>query len=166
MQTSGVGGLYSSRVILNFFHRCLQGIQEACGLATIKLGMVELERNCQRCLEPMSTISPPNEKRIVEDARVLVDNAVQFCADYGRSANYHGIRFGNILTSLDHLSRARLVVETELLQVISNRFSEEYAKDCIKVLLKHNNQVNISLHRINYVTDKEINYQTEDLFIK
>lgn len=57
-------------------------------------------------------------------------------------------------------------VATELLQVISNRFSEEYAKDCIKVLLKHNNQVNISLHRINYVTDKEINYQTEDLFIK
>ena len=55
---------------------------------------------------------------------------------------------------------------TELLTVANVTFIEEYAKDCAKTLSKLNDKIEVSLHRINFSTDREINYQLEDLCSK
>lgn len=51
----------------------------------------------------------------------------------------------------------------ELLTVANVIPNVEYAKECVKALSKLSNQAKITLHRINYKTDKEINYNLEDL---
>lgn len=53
-------------------------------------------------------------------------------------------------------------VAKELLTIATITTSEEYAKDCV-TFLKRNDRIKVTLHRINYRTEKEINFQLENL---
>ena len=55
-------------------------------------------------------------------------------------------------------------VAKELLVLVKCTSNEEYANDCVSVLSKINKQAKVTLHRINYRTETEINYQSEDLY--
>lgn len=54
-------------------------------------------------------------------------------------------------------------VAKELRKVAIFASYEEYAKDCVRILKGINSNARITLHRINYIINSEINYQLEDL---
>ena len=73
--------LYRINCLLQFF-------QETGSLATVHLGMVELEGDGQRGLEPAFAVSAPRHKGIVKDAAILIDNAIDFLFHYLDVANW------------------------------------------------------------------------------
>lgn len=54
-------------------------------------------------------------------------------------------------------------IAKELLSLVNASSNEDYARDCVKILVKTNNQVKVSLHRINSLNDTKINYKMDDL---
>ena len=66
--------------------------------------------------------------------------------------------------SISHTVYLLSTVAKELFLVANFSSSEEYAKDCVEVLSKTNNNIKVTLHRINYRHENEINYQLDDLY--
>ena len=60
-------------------------------MGAVHLRMVKLERNRQIIPEPSLFIASPNHKRIVENARVHADSAIDFGIDDGRRADDHAV---------------------------------------------------------------------------
>lgn len=52
----------------------------------------------------------------------------------------------------------------ELMEITKNYGIEEYAKDCVSFLLKQNEKICISLHRINYIIGDKVNMEIKDLY--
>ena len=105
--------LYRINCLLKFF-------QKTGGLATVHLGVVELEGDGQGCLEPAFAVSAPRHKGIVEDAAILIDEAVQFRTRNCRCAYDHGFIIQDILTGLaDGLCQVK-IISIKLLQIIAD----------------------------------------------
>ena len=68
----------------------LQFFKEVGGMAAVHLGMMELEGDGERGLQPALAIAAPGEEGIGEDTAVLVDDAVEFCACDCRCADNDG----------------------------------------------------------------------------
>ena len=51
-------------------------------MRAVHLGVVELEGDGERCLQPTLAVATPCEEGVGVDAAVLVDNAVEFRANY------------------------------------------------------------------------------------
>ena len=69
----------------------LQFFKEVCGMASVHLCMMELERDGKRGLQPALAIAAPGEERIGEDAVLLVDDAVKLSTSHCRRADYHSL---------------------------------------------------------------------------
>ena len=54
-------------------------------------------------------------------------------------------------------------VAKELRKVAIIASYEEYAKECARILKGINSNAKVTLHRINYIINSEVNYQLEDL---
>ena len=52
----------------------LQDVEEAGGVGAVHLGVVELERDAERCTEKSAAVPAPYQKRVVEDAAVHADS--------------------------------------------------------------------------------------------
>lgn len=90
-------------------------------MTAIHLDVMKLERHRQRGLEQVFAIPTPTDKRIGKDARILVDDAVEFCLYDGRRADDGTVVECDIAAFVCHLSRQRLVVMIELLQILRER---------------------------------------------
>ena len=105
--SQGIGHIDSGvREIAGFIHNylycvdcLLQFFQESGGVRAVHLGVMELEGDRERSLQPAFAITPPCQKGISVDAAVLVDNAVEFRASHCRRADYHSPRLSLTATS-------------------------------------------------------------------
>ena len=88
-------------------------------MAAIELGMMELEGNRQHGSEPTPFVSAPYEEGVVEDAAILIDDAVKFRAHYGRCPDNHGLIVIDIPASGSRLLRKLVIITSELLQVVA-----------------------------------------------
>ena len=86
------------RIFLKSLYYPLQFVEEAGSMCPIELGVVELEGNGKGGLEPMAFVSRPNQEGVVEDATVLIDDAVQFCAHNCRCPYNHRFLVNDVLT--------------------------------------------------------------------
>ena len=103
---------------LSFLDSPLQFLQELCSMSAIHLGMVKLERDGEGCLEPTMLVASPCEEGIVEDAAVLVHDAVKFRFHHGRCAHNHRLFVRDVATGLTGLLSQCIVVTAELRQII------------------------------------------------
>lgn len=85
------------RILLNSLYYLLQFVEEPGSMRPIELGVVELEGNGKGGFEPMALVTSPNQEGIVEDAAVLIDDAVQLRAHHCRCSNNHRFLVGNVL---------------------------------------------------------------------
>ena len=83
----------------------------------IELGVVELEGNGKGGFEPMALVTSPNQEGIVEDAAVLIDDAVQLRAHHCRCSDERGALVVDGLAGGGRLLRYPVVVAPEQLQV-------------------------------------------------
>ena len=70
----------------------------------------------------MPLVSAPHEEGVVEDACVLVDDAVEFGTYYGRGPDNHCLIVIDVTACCDRLFRERVVVATELSEVVAVRY--------------------------------------------
>ena len=105
-------------------------------MLAVHLGVMELEGDGQRGFQPAFTVAPPGEERIGEDAAVLVDDAVKFCACYSRRADDGGFIVQNVLTSLADGLRQVLVVGIKRLQVVADSHVAE-AESALYIICYH-----------------------------
>ena len=80
------------------------------GMGAVHLGVVELERQLQRCLKMPPVIFAPDEKRIVENAAVHAHGAVDLGVRKGRGADDHAIGQVVVFTALGRLLRQAQVI--------------------------------------------------------
>ena len=77
-------GLFRNKAGLLFPLDCidcpLQFFQEPGGVLAVHLGVMELEGDGQRCLQPSFAITAPDQEGAVEDAAILIGNTVELCA--------------------------------------------------------------------------------------
>ena len=104
--------------VVDFF---LQIIQELCGVGTIHLGVVELEGNLEGRLEEAASVLAPNEERIVEDAAIHTDCAVDVVPSQSRCADNHAVGQVVIATTLSNLPCELQVTLVEEGQVLAER---------------------------------------------
>ena len=86
---------------------------------------------------------------------------------------FHNLLYKTFLIRIENTSDETISVSSaiyllstvakELLSVASFSPNKDYAKDCVAVLAKLNDKMKVTLHRINYRTCDEINYQLKDL---
>ena len=97
--------------LLAFSAKCfLQFFQKQRGLSAIHLNMVKLEGDGKRRSVLMAPIFAPCQERVVEDAAVLIDDAVKFCRHHGRCANHHRIvQKGTLARGVGCLSQSQIV---------------------------------------------------------
>ena len=69
-------------------------------MRAVHLGVVELEGDGERGLQPASAVTAPCQEGIGVDAAVLIDDAVEFRASQCRRADYHGLIVKDVLTGL------------------------------------------------------------------
>ena len=60
-------------------------------MRAVHLGMMEMEGDGERGLQPAFAVTTPCQEGIGEDAAVLVDDAVEFRASHCRRADYHSL---------------------------------------------------------------------------
>ena len=58
----------------------LQFFQEAGGVLSVHLGVMKLEGDGERGLQPAFAIATPGQEWVIEDAAILVGDAVKFRA--------------------------------------------------------------------------------------
>ena len=85
----------------------------------------------------------------------------------------HILTYDNLLILISNLTDKEIDISftvyllssaaKELLASADYSFSEEYAKDCVRILSKQNDGIKVTLHKINYREGNNINYQLEDL---
>ena len=114
----------------------LQFFQESGGVLAIHLGVVELEGDGERRLQPAFAVAAPGQEGIVEDAAILVGDAVEFCARDSRCADNHGFIVQDILTRLTDGLRQMQVVGIKGLQVIADGHVAE-AQSALDVICNH-----------------------------
>ena len=68
----------------------LQFFQEAGGVLSVHLGVMKLEGDGERGLQPTFAITAPSQEGIVEDTAILVGDAVELRACDGRCAYDNG----------------------------------------------------------------------------
>lgn len=90
-------------------------------MRAVHLGMVELERQLQRRPEKPLMIFAPNEKRIVENAAVHADCAVDFGIHNGGGADDHAVGQVVIFTAFRNCARQLQVVGVELCKIGGKR---------------------------------------------
>ena len=95
----------------------LQRFQEAGGMGTIHLHMMELEGDGQGCSPKASPILSPHHHRIAKQIGVLIHDAVQLRLDHGRGAYHHRLLPERTLTGRCHLGRQLRIVRIELPQI-------------------------------------------------
>ena len=89
-------------------------------MLTVHLGVMELEGDGERRLQPAFAVAAPSEEGIGEDAAVLVDDAVEFRASHCRCAHDDGFIVEDVLTSLaDGLCQMQ-VIGIKPLQVVAD----------------------------------------------
>ena len=86
-------------------------------MTTIHLNVMELDTYRQRGLEQSFAIPAPTDKRIGKDARVLVDDAIEFCLYDGRRADNSTVVAWDEATFVGCLGSQLLVVMLKLLHV-------------------------------------------------
>ena len=112
----------------------LQFFQQSGGVFAVHLGVMELERDGKRGLQPAFAIAAPGHEGVVEDAAVLIDDAVEFCARDCRCADYHSVFVQDVLTGpADGLCQTQ-VIGIKRLQVVAegNVAETESALDVIR----------------------------------
>ena len=97
----------------------MQLLQKQRSLFAIQLSVMKLKGEPQFRPEPAAAIAAPREKRIVENPRVLVDDAVQLGGHHGRRAENHGFSVGDVAALAGGLLRQQVVVAAELLQIVA-----------------------------------------------
>ena len=83
----------------------LQPLQKPPRMRAVHLGVVELERELQRRLKKPLMIFAPNKKRVVENAAVHADSAVDLGIHNGGGADDHAVRQVVVLTAFCRLAR-------------------------------------------------------------
>ena len=86
-------------------------------MTAIHLDVMKLERHRQRGFEQVFAIAAPANKRIGIDARILVDDTVEFCLYDGRRADNSTVVAWDEAAFVGCLGSQLLVVMLELLQV-------------------------------------------------
>ena len=87
-----------------------------------------------------------------------------------------GLLYGDYLIIINNTSEEEIIfhipvyllstVAKELITIINTTANEEYAKDCVIAISKHNKQIGVTLHRINGIEGGMIEYDDEDLCSK
>lgn len=99
----------------------LQFVEEAGGMGAVHLGVVELEGDLEGRPEEVAFVAGPNKERIVEDAAVHADCAVDVVLRQGRGADDHRVGKVVIPARLGHLLCEPQVLLIEGGQVLAKR---------------------------------------------
>ena len=114
----------------------MQFFQESGGVLAIHLGVMELEGDGQRRLQPTFAVAAPRQKGIVEDATILVGDAVEFRARDCRCADDDGFVVQDVLAGLaDGLCQVQ-VVGIKRLQIVGDGHVTE-AQSALDVISYH-----------------------------
>ena len=105
-------------------------------MRTIHLGVVELEGEWEGGLEPSFVVTAPRHEGIVEDATVLIDDAVELCAGDCRGAHNDGFGVEHVLTGVANGVCQMQVVGIEGLQIIADSHIAE-AESTLDVIYYH-----------------------------
>ena len=96
----------------------MQSVEEACGMGAVHLGVVELERDRKRSLQPTAPVFAPNHERIVEYPAVHAHGTIDLVLRKGRSADDHAVRQIVVRIRFSHLPRESQVVVIEPPQIV------------------------------------------------
>jgi len=88
-------------------------------MAPIHLGMMELHGDGKGYFEPTFTIAAPRQEGVIENTRVLVDDAVELGGRHGRCADNHRLLVKGALAGVDGRLRHPLVIGCKLLKIIT-----------------------------------------------
>ena len=97
----------------------LQFIEETSRLSPIHLSVVELEGDLESRPEEAAFVASPNEERIVEDAAIHADCAVDVVLRQSRRADDHRVGQVMVLAALCHLPCEPQVLVVEERQVVA-----------------------------------------------
>ena len=86
-------------------------------MRAVHLGMVELERQLQRCSEKPLAVFSSDEEGVVENATVHADGSVDLGVHNGGGADHHAVGQVVVFAGFRRLPRQAQVVGTELRQV-------------------------------------------------
>ena len=105
--------LYGQRIDL-----LLQSVEEARRMGAVHLGVVELERDRKRSLQPTAPAFAPNHERIVEYAAVHAYGTIDLILRQRRSADNHAVGQIVVRTRFGHLPCKSQIVVVEPLQIV------------------------------------------------
>lgn len=87
-------------------------------MGAVHLGVVELERDRKRSLQPTAPAFAPNHERIVEYTAVHTHGAVDFVLRQSGGADYHAVRQVVVLARLGDLPGEPQVIVVETVQIV------------------------------------------------
>lgn len=88
----------------------LQILKILGGMTAVHLGMMELHGDGKPHLEPTFAIATPSQEGVIENTRVLVDDAVELGGCHGRSADNHRLLIKGALAGVDGRLRHPIVI--------------------------------------------------------
>lgn len=88
-------------------------------MTAIHLGMMELHGDGKPHLEPTFAIAAPSQEGVIENTRVLVDDAVELGGRHGRCADNHRLLVKGALAGVDGRLRHPIVIGCKLLKIIA-----------------------------------------------
>ena len=82
----------------------LQQFEEAGGVGSVHLGVMELEGDGKECLKPWSMVASPDEEWIVEDSTVHPYRSIYLIPGQRRCADHHAFCYVMIAAAFGYLS--------------------------------------------------------------
>lgn len=97
----------------------LQILEILGGMTAIHLGMMELHGDGKPHLEPTFAIATPSQEGVIENTRVLVDDAVELGGRHGRGADNHRLLVERTFAGVDGRLRHPIVIGGKLIKIIT-----------------------------------------------